>query len=104
MFEKRAPHYSLALVRTLVRAGSVTITARVYAYLRARGWEVEYVERCLECLAQADLHKSQAHRDRPGEWLDIYRPTFEGQRLYVKFTVESRIVRVLSFCIDGDEH
>lgn len=104
MLEKRKPHYDLALVRRLVREGSLAATPRVYAYFRARGWAIEYMPTCLEDLKQADFHKSQAHRERSGAWLDIYRPTVDGLRLYVKFTVDGGTVWVLSFCVDGDEH
>jgi len=104
MLDKRKAHYDLASAKRLVREGSLATTPRVYAYLRARGWEIEYVARCLEGLAQAHLHKSQSHRDRPGAWLDIYRPIVDGRRLYVKFTIDRGTVWVLSFCVDGDEH
>jgi hypothetical protein len=104
MLEKRKPHYDLARVRTLARVGQLTVTRRVRAYLDARGWDVRYVAECLGSLTREDLHKSQSHRDRSGVWLDIYRPTFDGRRLYVKFTLDDDVVWVLSFCIDGEEH
>jgi motility quorum-sensing regulator/GCU-specific mRNA interferase toxin len=104
MLEKRKPHYDLALIQTLARAGQLTVTRRVRAYLDAHGWDVRYVAKCLASLTRADLHKSQSHRDRSGVWLDIYRPTFDGRPLYVKFMLDDDLVWVLSFCIDGEEH
>lgn len=37
--------------------------------------------------------------------LDVYRPWLNGQRMYVKFTLdEDGDLYVLSFCRDGDHH
>jgi hypothetical protein len=43
---------------------------------------------------------------RPDAWLDIYKPVFRGERLYVKLTLQDDGAgyRVMSFCGDGEEH
>ena len=57
-------------------------------------------------MASEDLYKSQEHLGRPGAWLDIYRPVFEGRRMYIKFTrrADGSGFVLLSFCLDGEEH
>lgn len=74
--------------------------------MAAVGWDESDVQACVMLLDEGDLLKSQPHNTRPGVWLDIYKPVYEGETLYVKFTEheDGRTVLVLSFCRDGDEH
>lgn len=46
------------------------------------------------------------HLERPDAWLDIYKPLFRGERLYVKLLLleDGETYLVLSFCGDGEEH
>jgi hypothetical protein len=73
--------------------------------MTAEGWSDSEIEGVIARLSVTDLHKSQAHRDEPERWLDIYRPWVHGRRMYVKFTVnELGILMVLSFCRDREAH
>jgi len=88
----REQRYSLATVRR--------------RHLALHGWTERDVVECIAGLSPADFHKSQAHRIHADVWLDIYKPVFEGERRYVKFTQElggDRLV-LLSFCLDGEDH
>jgi hypothetical protein len=104
--EKREPHYPLADVKAAVRADRYIIPGRVDEHMRSRGWRRAYAHECLLGLEVFDFHKSQAHRARPGVWLDVYRPRHCGERLYVKLTIheDERRFILLSFCGDGEEH
>ncbi len=104
--EKREPHYDLERVKRAFRADDVVTPTRVKRYLAARKWNTRTVCEVFETPKPRDLHKSQAHRERPGVWLDIYRPTTVYGRLYVKFTMheDGRRFVVLSFCHDGEAH
>lgn len=104
--ERREPAYELADVRRAFSEGHFQTTARVLRHLGRRGWNRSTVGLCVASLTEADFHKSQAHITRADAWLDIYRPVFCGERLYVKFTLQDDGIRyrVLSFCGDGEEH
>jgi hypothetical protein len=104
--EKREPHYPLGSVRRAFLDGRFVLTSRVRRHMALHDWTERDVVDCIAGLSSADFHKSQAHRAHEGVWLDIYRPTFAGERRYVKFTREldgSHFV-VLTFCVDGEDH
>ena len=95
----------LGTVRSLVIEGRFALTRRVQRYVAARSWDSETVAECLLSLKRSDLHKSIPDPLRPGSRLDVYRPWRDGQRLYVKFTLdEDGDLYVLSFCRDGEDH
>lgn len=80
--------------------------ARVARHVRSCGWDPGFVRECVLDLGPESLHKSIPHRNRHGVWLDVYRPRFRGERMYVKLTAHEREgwFLVLSFCIDGQPH
>lgn len=104
--ERLMPGYDLAVVQTAFRAGRFRTTTRVQRYLSMTGWNRAAVCECVRSLQSDDFYKSQAHRDRPGVWLDIYRPVWDSERVYVKFTEweQPGTFLVLTFCRDGDAH
>jgi len=104
--ESNRPAYDLAGVRRAFSEGHFQVMARVSTHLDRRDWSRSTIESCVASLTPADFHKSQAHITRADAWLDIYRPVFCGERLYVKFTPleGGECYLVLSFCGDGEEH
>ncbi|MDZ4168026.1 MAG: type II toxin-antitoxin system MqsR family toxin [Coriobacteriia bacterium] len=104
--EKSEPHYDLCAVKAAFANGEYRFTGRVDQHLRLKGWTDADVIDVIFGLACGDFHKSQAHRQRPNAWLDIYRPRRSSGRLYVKFTEghEGTGFVVMSFCRDGDAH
>ncbi len=105
MEEKQVPHYELAAIKRLVTCGQFGRTTRVARHVRSRGWGDQDITRCFEQMLASDFHKTQRHRERPGQWLDIYRPWIDGVRMYVKFTVDTDgSVVILSLCRDGTAH
>jgi hypothetical protein len=75
-------------------------------HLDRRGWSRGTIGSCVASLTPPDFHKSQLHLERPDAWLDIYKPLFRGERLYVKLLLleDGETYLVLSFCGDGEEH
>ena len=57
-------------------------------------------------LEEDDFRRSLPHIERPGVWLDIYGPTIDGVRWYVKITLHEDRDRplVLTCCRDGEAH
>ena len=104
--ERREPAYGLTDVRVAFSEGQFQSTVRVLKHLHRRGWGRSTIRSCVQSLAPADFHKSQRHLERPEVWLDIYKPVFRGERLYVKFALleYGQTYLVLSFCGDGEEH
>jgi hypothetical protein len=104
--ERQYPAYDLSMVRTAFATGRFRITRRVRHHLYRKRWDPGRISECLVLLRQEDFHKSQEHRDRPGVWLDIYRPHWCGERLYVKFVLseDREFFAVLTSCIDGEQH
>ncbi len=105
-YEKCEPHYDLAEVRRAFEGDRFKPSQRVARHLRSHGWALEMIRVVVCDLEARDFHKSQVHRARAAAGLDIYRPTWRGQRLYVKFTQLECGERffVLSFCPDGEAH
>jgi hypothetical protein len=103
---KRSPGgLSLRLVRSLARKDRFVLTGRALRYLVTQSWDRETVAQGLCSLERIDLHKSIPDSRRPGSLLDVYRPWMDGQRLYIKFTLdEDGDLYVLSFCRDGENH
>lgn len=104
--EKSEPHYDLDDVKLCCATGELDIPRRVRRYMGRQEWVDADLAACIATLRASDFHKSQKHSDRPGVWLDIYRPRFEGSRRYLKLTVREcgRGYVVLSFCRDGQAH
>jgi hypothetical protein len=100
------PHYALEHVAAAFSQSRFEVPARVARHLRSCGWDREFVCECVLDLGPETLHKSVPHRGREGVWLDVYRPHFRGERMYLKVTAHERDgwFLVLSFCIDGQAH
>ncbi|MDP2181110.1 MAG: type II toxin-antitoxin system MqsR family toxin [Actinomycetota bacterium] len=104
--ERFRPHYVLEELKAKIAAGEHYATKRVGAVLSRHGWDESDIEDCVANLTSSDFFKSQAHTKRDGVWLDIYKPTYEGERLYVKFVIDEDgcTIVVLDFCEDGEIH
>ena len=105
MVKRSTKRQSLEEVRSLVRRDCFVLTRRAQRHLGTQSWDRETVALVLCSLRRSDLHKSVLDSRRPGSHLDVYRPWFDGQRLYIKFTTdEDGDLYVLSFCRDGENH
>jgi len=84
--ERRVENYRLMAVQDAVALGYFRITPR--------------------SLRPEDLFKSQRHHSRADAWLDNYKPVYNGERIYLKFTLHENGTDylVLSFCRDGARH
>jgi hypothetical protein len=104
--ERRVPGYRLDAVQRAFEFSQFRVTTRVLTYARSIGWSRSTVRSCVAALTPTDFYKSQRHIDRADAWLDIYKPVYRGERLYVKLTLleNGGEYLVLSFCRDGDQH
>lgn len=106
MLGNEDPAHDLAMAIIAFESGRYGFTRRVARHLKRRGWDRSFVQARIAQLTEADFHKSQEHRDRPGVWLDIYRPRYAYGRLYLKFVFDEErdAFVLLSFCMDGEAH
>ncbi len=104
--ERPDAHYPLIQVRLQIAEGRYVIPRRVRRYMDRREWTEADLRACVDALGSTDFHKSQEHIERPGVWLDIYRPRFDGSRRYLKLTEteDGDGLVILSFCVDGEAH
>jgi motility quorum-sensing regulator/GCU-specific mRNA interferase toxin len=94
--EKRTPHCPLAEVKRLAREGCISIT---YAALRGGddlGLDRYGIVRVVLALTMRDFYKSTTTYEDHTTWQDVYRPTTEFGVLYVKLTVQEKVL-VVSF-------
>lgn len=104
--ERFRPYYALEELKAKIAAGDYRATKRVGAVLARHGWDESDIEDCVANLQRTDFFKSQAHDGRDGIWLEIYKPLYENERLYVKFVIDEdgTTIVVLDFCEDGEIH
>ena len=104
--ERRRPSYNLDEIKAKLAAGEYYPTGAVKRALARYGWDESDVEECVDALGPEDFDKSQPHNKRRGVWLDIYKPVYQGERLYVKFVIDEdgKTIAVLDFCEDGGFH
>jgi len=104
--ERFQPCYVLEELKAKIAAGEYYATKRVMAVLTRHRWDESDIEDCVADLQPTDFMKSQAHDTRDGVWLDIYKPRYEGELLYVKFVIDEdgKTIVVLDFCEDGEFH
>ena len=104
--ESRCPAYDLAHVRAALENGRFRVTQRVLEHMWSRGHDSADLLACMASMRPASYYKSQEARDGSGAWLDIYRPYWGGERWYIKFVAyaDGSGYRVLSFCLDGEQH
>lgn len=102
----KRPRYGLDEVAAAFGDDRFEVPARVARHLRSCGWDRTFVRECVIALEVEAFHKTVPHRSRNGIWLDVYRPRFRGERMYVKLTAHERDgwFLVLSFCIGGQAY
>jgi Motility quorum-sensing regulator, toxin of MqsA len=91
--------YSLRLIQRLIseRRYQITVTALETAALM--GFDDESIVECIvEELAETHFYKTMPAASAPGLMQDVYKITFEGQRVYLKLQINrSQNAVVISF-------
>lgn len=84
------------MVKALVAAGRVRATASALAGAAALGLDYEDMGRVVLALTAADFFKSMTTHADHRIWQDVYRPTTETGRVYLKLTVTNYVL-IVSF-------
>jgi len=97
MVDKWTPHTDLAVVQDMVKQGKrrVTLSALNGAALMGFGTPDEMYAAIL-ALKPTDFYKSMTANQDPGYWQEVYKPQYQGQDIYLKFTVKNDVV-IVSF-------
>jgi motility quorum-sensing regulator/GCU-specific mRNA interferase toxin len=81
------PTYDLYTVQELVGFGAYELSGVAATGMAELGLTVDDVEACICGMTSNDFHKSDPSEQRPELMLDIYRPNYDGQLIYVKIQV-----------------
>lgn len=99
------PTHDLAVIHERVAVGFVHHRPEALLSAFALEFSRADIDECVLALTLQDFHKTMpAHNPRwKGRWQDVYKPTFRGQRLYVKIQLfPGQRVFIVSFK-DKDE-
>lgn len=82
--ESALPTHDLATIQSTVRAGKYVALGGALEGLNDLGLDEDDMVECILGICHADFHKTMESVKRPGLWQDVYRPLYEGIRIYVK--------------------
>ncbi len=94
--EKGSPHCKLAVVKTLVEAGKVRMTASAVAGGEQLGLDKSAIIEIVMALVPADFYKSMTTHADHRIWQDVYRPSTPVGDVYLKLTVVEDVL-IVSF-------
>lgn len=97
--EKKTPHTRLSVVQAMVKAGQVSSTKSADIGAVELGFPAPTLPdicNVLMALTPADFYKSMTAYHDHTIWHEVYRPTYNGQQIYVKFIVTANVV-IVSF-------
>jgi hypothetical protein len=91
--------YSLSVVKQLVSEGRYLITVTALETAALMGFDDESIVECIvEQLAETHFYKTMPATSVPGLMQDVYKISFEGQRVYLKLQINrSQNAVVVSF-------
>lgn len=94
--EKRTPHCSLSVVKTLIKAGKVRTTQSARSGAAALDLDYRGMLAVIQALTPGDFYKSMTTHADHRLWQDVYRPTTEVGDIYLKLTVIDDVL-IVSF-------
>lgn len=83
--------YDLVQVKALVRAGAYAITNSARRDALQLAFSEADILDCILGLDESDCFKTMPAEKAPGLMQDVYRPLYEGQRLYVKLQIATSV-------------
>jgi|APSaa5957512622_1039677.scaffolds.fasta_scaffold83258_2 motility quorum-sensing regulator / GCU-specific mRNA interferase toxin len=95
--EKFVKHYKFSLVQNLIDQGRVkpsfhnaTLPAQEMGFSKSQLIDVVYN------LTPDDFDKSMTLYDDHKNWLDVYKPTVNGIKIYLKFKINYNVLLIIS--------
>ena len=98
------PTYDLVELQALIRARKWIATWEAVAQAGELRLDAEIdIEACVLSLDSTDFYKTMESTAKPGTFQDVYKPTYDGRKLYVKLRLQERPERktvVIQFKMD----
>jgi motility quorum-sensing regulator/GCU-specific mRNA interferase toxin len=94
--EKRTPHCKLSVVKTLIDAGKIRMTASAVAGGEQLGFDSAEIVAIVMGLTPTNFYKSMTTHADHTIWQDVYRPTTLAGDVYLKLTVVDDVL-IVSF-------
>lgn len=94
--EKSTPHCRLSVVKSMVQAGKVRMTASAVSGAALLGFDRPGMTDVLLALTPADFYKSMTTHADHTIWQDVYRPGTPLGDVYLKLTVIDDVL-IVSF-------
>lgn len=94
--EKATPHCKLSVVKMLIKAGKVRMTASAAAGGELLGLDGTAIINVVAALTTQDFYKSMTTHADHRIWQDVYRPTTSVGDVYLKLTVIDDVL-IVSF-------
>ena len=99
MPEKRTPHYPLATIKAaFAQPADLNRTFSAMEGAESLGLVEADIVAVIQDLADTDFNKSMTSQANATIWQDVYKPSRNGKRIYVKFTLNAqRDLLLISF-------
>lgn len=99
MKEKKKPAYELNAIKSAFdNIDTLRMTATAMQGQYDLGFSDQDVVDAIQALTNDDFYKSMApFHAKFTSWQDVYKSTFNGKDLYIKFQVDSRDEMIISF-------
>ena len=94
--EKGTPHCKLSVVKAMINAGNVRVTASAVVDAELLGFDRAGMIGVVLALAPADFYKSMTTHGDHTIWQDVYRPVTPAGNVYLKLTVIEDVL-IVSF-------
>jgi motility quorum-sensing regulator / GCU-specific mRNA interferase toxin len=87
MTEKGRPHYALALIqKQMIDVPNLRLTNSALQCVQFElKWELSDVVALVQALKRGDFYKSMTTQANHRVWQDVYRPSWKGKDVYLKF-------------------
>jgi motility quorum-sensing regulator/GCU-specific mRNA interferase toxin len=94
--EKRTPHCPLAVIKALIEAGKIRVTASAVIGGEMLGMDRVAIVAVVKSLTMQDFYKSMTTHADHRIWQDVYHPSTPAGDVYLKLTVVEDVL-VVSF-------
>ena len=94
--EKLKPHYSLSVIKTIIKDGKVRSTLSALAGGAELGLSFAEIVTIVSELKPSAFYKSMTTHSNNRVWQDVYRPKTKVGNIYLKLTVTDDVL-IVSF-------
>ncbi len=96
VLEKRIAHYSLDLIKMLIKEENYRITGSAFRDAMVLGFDEDGILEIVLGLSSKDLYKSMTTNYDNKLWQDVYYVTLQEKKLYVKLQINDDAI-IISF-------